>query len=130
MATRGGVSLRRLFGIGFQPGDKTLEIVRRQCLPADDHQRVLRQQADGLEIPDEVVWQRINRAVHHMSVPLADVDRVAVGGGTGDPADADATLGGPDILDHDGLPERRPHPFGHDAGEHIGRSAGGNGTTA
>jgi hypothetical protein len=66
MAACGRIALRRLFGIGLQPGDETSEVVRRQRLPADDHQRIPRHQADRLEIPDEVVGQRIDRAVHHM----------------------------------------------------------------
>ena len=58
-----------------------------------------------------------------MGVPLADVDRVAIGGRAGDAPDRDAATGAADVFDDDRLPERRPHVFGQDARGDIGRAA-------
>ena len=58
-----------------------------------------------------------------MGVPLPDVDRVAVGRGAREAADADRAAGAADILDNHRLAERSAHLVGHDARGDVGRSA-------
>ncbi len=58
-----------------------------------------------------------------MGVPLADVDRIAIGRRTGDAADGDAAASTADVFDHDRLSEPRPHMLGQNARRNIGRSA-------
>jgi hypothetical protein len=59
-----------------------------------------------------------------MSVPLADVDGVAIGRGPRDAADGDAAAGAADVLDDNRLAERRPHALGQYPRRHVGRAAG------
>ena len=47
-----------------------------------------------------------------MGLHVADAHRVAVGRGVGDATDADGAAGPADVLDDDGLAQRRLHPLG------------------
>ena len=113
-----------LAGIGLQPGDQRLEVVRRQRLLADQELRIDGNQADRLEVLLQVIGEGIDHAAN-MGVPLADVDGVAIGRGARDAADGDATAGAADVLDDDRLAERRPHALGQYPRRHVGRAAGG-----
>ena len=70
-----------------------------------------------------MVRQLIDRPIDHMRAPMADRDRVAVGGRPRHPADADRASSARRILNDDDLPERCPHPLGHDARNRVGRAA-------
>src|SRR6202521_1827867 len=59
-----------------------------------------------------------------MGVPLAHVDRVTVGRGTRDAADAEHAGRPADVFNNDALTERHLHAFRQDAAEYVGRSAG------
>ena len=113
----------RLVGIGLQPGDQLLEVVRRQGLATNDQLRVGRDQHDRLEILLQVVVAADRSAVADMGVPLADVDGVAVGRRARDAADADAAAGAADVLDDHRLTERGPHALRQDARHDVGRAA-------
>src|SRR5262249_56008760 len=78
----------------------------------------------GLEIVDQVVLQRVDGAVDHLSGPGSIEKRVAVGRRADDPADADRSRGAGHVLDDDGLAER--HALGDDARNRIHLSAGGH----
>jgi hypothetical protein len=58
-----------------------------------------------------------------MRVPLADVDRVAIGRRLGETAHAQTAACAADILDDDWLAEDRFHPLGHDPRGGVGRTA-------
>ena len=51
-----GIALRDLVGIGLQPGDQLLEIVRRHGLAGDDQERLGGDQRDRLEILHRSYW--------------------------------------------------------------------------
>jgi hypothetical protein len=108
-----------------QPGDELLEVVRRQALVGDDEQRLRRDQRHRLEVTDGIVRQRGDRRVQHMRRPAAEAQRVAVGRGARDPADADIAGGAAHVLDSHGLAERPAHPVRHDAADRVRRAAGG-----
>ncbi len=59
-----------------------------------------------------------------MRAELAEIDRVAVGRGTHDAADANAAAGTADVLDDHGLAKRRAQPIIQDARDGVGRPAG------
>ena len=98
---------------------KLFQIVRRQALPADDHLRIAGQQRDRFEIVQHVILQGIDRAVDDMCAPDAVDQRVAVGRGARDPADADAAPRATDVLDDDRLAEQGPHAFGQDPCQRV-----------
>jgi hypothetical protein len=74
---RGGAgarsSLRRHIGIGFEPCDEFRKIVCRHCASSDDQQRLRGQQRDRLEVLQQIVGQRVNRAVEHVRARIADL---------------------------------------------------------
>jgi hypothetical protein len=116
------VDERDLAGVCLHPGDKPLQIVRRQRLSGDHELRIDGDQPDRLEILLQIVVQGIDDAAD-VGIPLADVDRVAVGRRTRDAPDCDAASGAADVFDDDRLAEQRPHLLGHDTPGHIGGSA-------
>ena len=111
--------------VGLDPGDELGEVLRRQRVAADHQHRIGRQLRDRLEIAQQIVGQRVDRAVDHVRAPVADAQRVAVGCRFRDAADADAAGGAGDVFDDDILPERAAHMLGHQAPHHVGRAAGG-----
>ena len=112
---------------GLEPGDQLLHVVGRQGLAADQPLRRVGDQRDRLEILHHVVGQILRRGIDDVGLVVADGERVAVGRRARDAADADAAAGAGDVLDDDGLAERGLHPLGHDAGQRVGRPAGGVG---
>ena len=74
-----GDALRRLVGIGLEPGDQRLEVARRHALPRGHQQRAVREQRDGLEVGEEIVGKRVERADQHVRRQGAGDQRVAVG---------------------------------------------------
>lgn len=58
---------------------------------------------------EQVVWERINRAVEDEIAILPDTDRVTVRRRAGDAADRDGAARRPLIFDDDRLAERLPH---------------------
>jgi hypothetical protein len=107
------VDERGLAGVCLHPGDKPLQVVRRQRLSGDHELRIDGDQPDRLEILLQIVVQRIDDAAD-VGVPLADVDRVAVGRRPRDPPDRDAASGTANVFDDDRLAEQWPHLLGHD----------------
>ncbi len=110
---------RRLARVGLEPGDQFLGILRRERVPADDHQGRGAQEGDGLKLQHRIVGDRIHGAGADMARPVADAERIAVGRGLRGAADADAGAGTGDILDHHRLPEGCPHALGQDARQRV-----------
>ena len=119
-----GMPLRGLVGIGLEPRDQLLEVLRRHRLLGDDHQRLRRQQHDRLEIVQHIVVERHDRAVDHVRRPGAEADGIAVRRGARRAADADAAIRAGDILRDHRLAERDAHAIRDDAADRIGRAAG------
>ena len=107
----------------LQPCDETLEVVRRHRLLGDDDLLAARHPCDRIEGRPQVVRQIEGCAIDDVRAPVAADQRVAIGRGARDPADADASGGAGDVFDDDRLPERAPHPFGDDAGNEVGAAA-------
>ncbi len=118
-----GIALRDLALIGLEVGDELLQIVRRRRLLADDEKRLRRDQADRLEVVEQVVLERIDGAGRDVGAPLADADRVAVGRRASDAADADGAAGAGRVLHDDRNAEHLAHAFGDEAADHVGRAA-------
>ena len=116
------VDERDLAGICLHPGDKPLQIIRRQRLLGDHELRIDGDQPDRLEILLQIVVQGIDDAAD-MGVPLTDVDRIAVGRRARDAPDRDTASRAADVFDDDWLAKQRPHLLSHNAPDHIGRSA-------
>src|SRR5262249_60776858 len=55
MRSRSRDRLRRLVRVCFQPGDETLEVVRRHGFLCEDQERIARKQRDRLEVLHDVV---------------------------------------------------------------------------
>ena len=117
------VDERDLAGVRLHPGDEVLEVVRRQPFLGDHQLRIDGQETDRVEILLQVVVQFVDDAAD-MSVPLPDVDGVAVRLRACDTPDCNAAAGAADVLDHHRLAEMRAHAVGHDARNRVGRSAG------
>ena len=114
---------RRLIGIGFQPGDQLLGVLRRQRFLADDHQRRHRQPRDRLQIVHDVPRHRIERRRADVARPVADAERVAVGRRIHHAADADGGAGAGHGLDQNRLAERVFHMVADDPRDRVGRPA-------
>jgi hypothetical protein len=80
-----------LSGIGLEPADQPLEIVRRKTLFADDQQRLAADLDHRLQILQQIEGKRIETAGQHMRGRGA-AQRVAVGCGANRAADTDAVL--------------------------------------
>jgi hypothetical protein len=79
------------------------------------------------EIPHDIVWELIARAIEDMRLPMANAHGVAIRRCARDPAHADATARTEHVLDDHGLAERCPHILGEDARKRI--PPAGYGTT-
>ena len=66
---------RDLALVRFDPADELVEVLRRDAVLADHDHRVAGQQHDRLEIAQQIVGQRVNRAVDHMRAPVAGAAR-------------------------------------------------------
>ena len=113
------------FGLVFDPGDQLGEVLCRQLLRLTTSIGLPGNCAIGSKSLEEIVRQRVDRAVDHMRAPVADAERVAVRCRFRDTADADRAGGAGDVFDDDVLPERAAHMLGHHAAHHVGRAAGG-----
>jgi hypothetical protein len=99
---------RRLVRIGLEPGDQSLQILRRQTLLAHDQKRLAADFDDWFQIFQEIERQRIKAAGQHMRRGCADAQRIAVGSRSDRAADTETAGSAADILDDDGLPQNRP----------------------
>ena len=109
--------------VKLHPGNEFLEIPRgnggfrnKKCRVRCDH-------CHRLEVFQQVVLQRIDRAVDDVRAIVSDAQRIAIRRGAYDSADSDASAGAGRVFHHDGLAERPAHPLGHDAAYDIRRSA-------
>ena len=119
---------RRLAGVGLEPLDQFLHVVRRQRLPADQHQRRRRQQRHGSEIVLHVELHRINRRRADKTRPVAEDHGVAVGLGAREAGHGDAAAGAADILDDQRLAEPNAHRLGQSRASVSTGPPAGNGT--
>src|SRR5262245_11778938 len=119
-----GPALRRLVGIGLEPGDQLSQVGCRQVLSRHDDIGIARQAGDRLEILQHVVWERIDRSIHDVGRPVADADGVTVGRGAHGAANTDGARRAGHVFDDDGLAERPAHRVAQSAGEGIDRTAG------
>src|SRR6185437_8599632 len=69
----------------------------------------------------------VDRGVGDVRAPLAENERVAVGRGMRDAADADAAGRAGDVLDDERLAQRPAHMVAHDARQSVDRAAGRKG---
>ncbi len=118
-----GIALAHLVGVGLQVGDEFLQVGRGRRLLGHDQERLRGDQRDRLEVLHQIELQIIDRAARDVGAPLADRKRVAVGRRTRDAADADRAARAGGVLDDDRLTEMRTHSLGHQAADHVGRSA-------
>ena len=112
-------------GLALIQAISSLRLFAGSVLPADDHQRLGRDQADRLEVLQQIDRQIVHRAAGDIGAPLADLHGVAVRRRARDADHAGGAAGAGRILDDHRLAEMRPHAFGHDARDRVGRSAGG-----
>jgi hypothetical protein len=110
--------------IGAHPFDQLFQVVRRHVFFRDDELRIGRQQRDRIEVFQEIIGERIDRAVDDMRAPVADAERVAVGRRAHDTSNRDRARGAGRVLDHDGLSERAAHALAENARDRVGRAAG------
>ena len=82
---------RCLIRVRLQPGDETLQIVCRHCLPCEDQERAGRKESHRFEIVQQIILEGVRRTVQDVRVVLAYTQRISVGSRTGDPAGADGT---------------------------------------
>src|SRR6516164_3192198 len=102
-ATRADGPHRCLVGAGLEPSDELAEVIRWYGSACDEQHRSIRKQGDGLEIPYDVVLQRIGGAVRDMCIPDAEDQGISVGRCPSHPAGADVSGGTTDVLNDDGL---------------------------
>ena len=114
---------RCLVGISFQPFDQFGKRVRREVLAGDDQVGFPGKQRNRIEVPQEIIGERINGAIGDMRTPIAGAERITVRGCTHDATDADTASRPGDIFDHYGLAERIPKPLRHDPHHHVERPA-------
>jgi hypothetical protein len=122
---RAGRSRRDFAFVCFDPPNELGEVLRRHGNLADHDHGIAWQQHDRLEIAQQVVRQRINRAVDHVGAPVPDAERIAIRCRPRDASDPDRSRRSGDILHDDALTERGAHRLGQDARHGIDRSAGG-----
>jgi hypothetical protein len=122
-AAHAGRSHHGLAGIGFQPRDQFLDVLCGHRLGGNDQLRAVRDQRHGFEIGQQVVGQRIDRAVDDVRAPMPDAQRIAVARRASDPADGDVAARAGNVLDDDRLSERGPHALAEDARDGVGRPA-------
>ena len=84
----------------------------------------VRDQRNGFEIVDYVVWERVDGSVHHVGGERdAEGQRVAVGLRAGDPAGAEVTVRASHVFDDERLAEGAAHALGDDSHDHVRWSA-------
>ena len=111
--------------VRFGISDEFLKVVHRQILARDEHDRHLGNQRNRRKVRRRVIERLL---VHGLALCVradgAEHERVAVGRGIGDALGPRHAAGAADVLHHDLLAEDLAHALGHDAAEHVRRSAG------
>ena len=121
-----GVAVADRRALVLHVGDEVLEVRGRQRLLGDDRLRRVVDDADLREAFRRIVFQvRIERRRRRLRPHVADRDGVAVRRGLGGAGHAEAAAGAADVLDDEGLAERAAHVLADQAGDDIGRPAGG-----
>ena len=107
-------------------GDELLEVGGREILARHDQDRRAGRQADRLEVLGRVVFEvGIERGRRAVRAHVPHHDRVAVRLRLRAARDAGGAAGAGDVLDDELLAERLREVFADDAGDDVGRSAGG-----
>jgi hypothetical protein len=114
-----------LAGVRLDALDELLEVRRREILAGDEDHRVAGEPRNRIEVLEEIVFKRIDRAVRNVGAEMADTDGVAVGRRGHHAADPDRATGAGDVLDQHRLAERGAHALAEHARQHVGRAAGG-----
>jgi zinc/manganese transport system permease protein len=123
-ARAGGTELH-LGLVGLGVSNEFLEIVRREILARDQHDRNFRDQGDRREIVRGIVdGVLVERLVLRVSAHGAQDDGVTVRAGVGHALGPVHAAGATDIFDHHGLTENVSHARRDDAAEQVRRSAG------
>jgi len=113
----------RLVGIRPEPSDKLVQVLGWQGFPGKNQLRLSNEQRYRLEIVQYVVLERIESAVQHVRSHRTRADSVAIGCRPGDAASPNAAACAGHVLDNDRLTKRCPHSLGHDAPNHVRRTA-------
>jgi hypothetical protein len=105
-----------------------LQVIGRETLLGNDHDRGPTSHADGGEILGRIVLElRVKGRGSAMGAHVAHHDGVAVRRGLGAAGDAGGASGSRHVLDHDLLSQRAGHVLAHDARDHVGRATGREG---
>src|SRR5262249_44920009 len=110
----------------FWIGDELPEVVGWEILAHGQYERLVGGQRNRLEIRRGVVQRLlIERLVHRVSPDIAENELVAVGRRLRYAVDAGHAAGAADVFHDDRLTEFAAQSLGKNAGDRIGRSAGG-----
>jgi hypothetical protein len=118
-------TLGYLVRIGLQPSDEPLEVVGRHGVLGQEQIRSSSKQGHGLEICQQIIVERIDRAARDMRRVLAQAERVTVGRCAGDATNRNGAACACHVLDDDRLTEKRLHPLGEIARDYVGRTSRG-----
>ena len=103
-----------------------LEVLRRKVLPRHDQDRRSRHQADGCKVRIRLVGKvGIERDRSGVGSHVTHLDRVAVRRGARGSGRGGGAAGPDHVLDDDRLPQRAGHVVAGNAGNDVGRPAGG-----
>jgi hypothetical protein len=83
-----------------------------------------RKTCDWLQVVQQIVPQRIHRAIDDMRAPVADAESVSVGRRVNCTANTDATASPGDVLDDDWLIEALAHGSSNGASDRVRGAAG------
>src|SRR5262245_55980518 len=110
----------------FCIGDELPEVVGWEILTHGQHERLISDQRNRLEISRSVVERLlVERLVHRVSPDIAENELVAVGRRPCHAVDAGHAAGAADVFHNDRLTELAAQSLGKNAGDPIGRSPGG-----
>src|SRR5258708_5601607 len=118
------IALRSFAGIGLEPVDDLLEILRREISSPDDQEGLNSELGDRRKIIEHVERQRKNRAVDAMRAQCTDAHAVAVGRGTRDAADTQRPRSTTDVFNDHWLTERHSQALTDDPRQRVRRAAG------
>ena len=113
-----------LAGIFPGVGDEVGEILGREILAQRDDAEGLRHHRNRNERIRRKRQFRIDRVGRGTGAGVADRNGITIRLGARRPRERGRTAGARDILDHDRLPERLAHLFGHRARDHVRTAAG------
>ena len=118
----------QLVRVGLHIGHELLEVLGGKVLSRENQDRRTRHQPDGGEIHIGLVSEvGIERDGGGVGPHVTHLDAVAVGASTRRARRGRGASGAHDVFDDDRLPERARHVIAGNAGNHIGRPAGGKG---